>query len=145
MMKKIIYVFLGLVLFAACDNDDNRQDNPYLFDLNFSFVVNLSLPQYNGLNFPSNPVYINNYGHGGIILMNTGGNAYVAFDAADPNHVPKGCSVLEIDGLEGTCQCEDHNRYNLITGQFIEGEDLEYTLYPYRVTDNGNGTLTVSN
>lgn len=144
MMKKIIFSFLVLALCLSCSKDDNRKDNPYLFDLNFSVVVDLSLPQYNGLNFPSNPVYIGNYGHGGIIIMNTGSN-YVAFDAADPNHVPKNCSTLEIDGLEGTCQCEDHNKYNLITGQFVEGENLEYTLYAYRVTDNGNGTLTVSN
>ena len=35
--------------------------------------------------------------------------------------------------------------HHYILYNFIEGEDLEYTLYPYRVTDNGNGTLRITN
>lgn len=139
-----IFIFVGLML-VGCSSDDHRINNPNLLDVNVNFTVDLSLPQYSGLQFPSNSVYVSQYGNGGIILMNTGSN-YVAYDAADPNHPRKdNCISMEIDGdIRLKCSCEG-NTYDLFTGNFIEGDDLEYTLYPYRVTDNGNGILRVTN
>ena len=144
MKSLLVFMFSGLML-ISCISDDHRQNNPNLLNVNVNFMVDLSLPQYSNLKFPSNSVYVGQYGNGGIILMNTGSN-YVAYDAADPNH-PRNdsCISMEVVGdIRLKCSCEG-NTYDLFTGNFIEGEDLEYTLYPYRVTDNGNGTLRITN
>lgn len=145
MKKAILFVCVAFVL-ESCSNGDDNFRNPYLLDINFEFLVDMSLPAYSQLNFPSNPVYVNgpNFGNKGVIIINTGSGSFRAFDASDPNHAPNGCSVLMIDGIEGMCSCEDGNTYNLFTGQPI-GEGLEYPLLEYRVVNNGNGTLTVSN
>lgn len=149
-MKSIVagLILVGL-MFHSCSSSDYNYDNPNLLNPEVRFEVNLSLPQFNDLQFPNNPVYINGYGNGGVVVLNTGSESYVAFDAADPNHPFEDCSVLKIEGLEGVCQCEDHNTYDLFSGTAVEekseGKDFEYTLKPYRVVDNGNGVLTIKN
>lgn len=144
-MRKF-FGLIGLVFLISCSSDDDRQRNPNLLDINFQFTLDLSLPQYSQLNFASNPVYVNglNYGNGGIIITNTGSGSFVAYDAADPNHPPSACSALSIDGIEGVCGCDDGNVYNLFTGLPVT-KGLEYPLLVYRVVDNGDGTITVSN
>ena len=67
----------------------------------------------------------------------------MAFELTDPNHVPSSCSVLEVDGIQASCGCEDGNVYSIITGQLVEGQG-EYTLKPYRVERAGN-VLQISN
>lgn len=145
-MKTICSLFLLTFLFIACSSDDNNMRNPNLLDINFQFQVDMSLPQYSSLQYPSNPVYVNgpNYGNRGVIIINTGSGSYRAFEASDPNHTPNECSTLDINGIEGTCGCTDGNTYNLFTGQPLS-EGLEYSLLEYRVVDNGNLILTVSN
>lgn len=143
-MRKI-FGLMALILLVSCSDDEHPgQRNPNLLPINFQFTLDLSLPQYSQLQFSSNAIYVNgtNYGNGGVIIVNIGGT-FLAFDAADPNHPPSACSVLAIKGLEGTCSCNDHNTYDLITGSPIT-KGLEYPLLVYRVVDNGNGTITVS-
>ncbi len=143
-MKKYFLPFLLLLIVSACSKDDNRTRNPNLLDINFQFSLDMTLPQYSSLQFPSNPVFVNgpNYGNKGIIIINTG-NSYRAFDASDPNHPPSTCSLLLINGIEGICGCGDGNTYNLFTGQ-PKGGSLKYPLLEYRVEQNGN-ILIVSN
>ncbi len=138
-------MFLTVIITMACSSDDdNRQNNPNLLDVNVNFTVDTSLPQFSGLNFPNDPVYIGGYGNGGIILMNTG-SGYVAWDNIDPNHTRNSsCTSMQIDGLRLVCSCEG-NTYDLFTGNFIEGENLQYTLYNYRVTETSQGILRVTN
>lgn len=146
-MKNSLYTVCLLLLLASCSkNDNDRLRNPNLLDINFQFTVNMSLPKYSPLKFASNPVYVNgpNYGNAGVIIINTGAGTYRAFDAADPNHPVEACSTLIIDGIRGTCGCNDGNSYNLFTGQPLS-EGLKYRLLEYRVINNGNGTLTVWN
>ena len=144
-MKKIFFLFLSTLLMIACSSDDNyRQNNPNLLDVNVNFTVDTSLPQFNGLNFPNDPVYIGGYGNGGVILMNTG-SGYVAWDNIDPNHPRNNnCTSMQINGLRLVCSCEG-NTYDLFTGNFIEGENLEYTLYNYRVSETAPGIIRVTN
>lgn len=148
-MKLRLLIAFFAFMALSCSSNNHSYNNPNLLDITFNFPVNLELPQFNPLKFPANPVYVNGYGNGGVIIVNTGSHNYVAFDAADPNHPPQDCSILKIDGIQGVCQCEDHNTYNLFTGTPVEeesgGDDLEYSLKPYQVIDNGNGTLTVRN
>ncbi|SHI61941.1 hypothetical protein SAMN04488096_10356 [Mesonia phycicola] len=144
MMNRYFTALVSILLLIACSSDNINQNNPYLLDVNVSFTVNTSLPQYTSLNFPSDPVYVSNYGNGGIVIINTG-SGYVAWDATDPNHIRNtDCTSMSINGLTLVCSCED-NTYDLFTGNFIKGDELEYTLYNYRVTEVGEGVLKVSN
>ena len=143
-MKKILLIaFISLVV-TSCSKSDNHDENcNFLLNVGVNLTVNLSLPQYNQLNFPSNPVLIPNEGNRGIIVTNTG-TGFVAYDAADPNHTLSTCSVLAISGLEGTCGCDDHNEYSLFTGQPLNNSDLRCGLKAYRVEESGNN-LFISN
>jgi len=145
-MKLQTLKLYAMLLFVCmgCSKDNNIDANcNFLVNFNVSTSLNLSLSQYNQLTFPNNPVYVPNEGNGGIIVNNTG-TGYVAFDAADPNHVFSDCSVLSINGLEGTCGCSDANEYSLITGQFLENTAWRCVLKAYFVELNGN-TLYISN
>lgn len=141
-MKPYFYLILPIVLFSCSKNSVDRNCN-FLLDVGVSVQLNLNLPQYSQLQFPSNPVYVANAGNGGIIITNTG-TGFVAFDAADPNHAPSACSVLSIDGLFGTCGCDDKNKYNLFNGLPEDNGALRCPLKAYRVEQNGS-TLTVFN
>jgi nitrite reductase/ring-hydroxylating ferredoxin subunit len=127
----------------GCSSSSNYDEScNFLANINVVISLNLALSQYNQLTFPSNPVYVPNVGNGGIIVNNTG-IGYVAFDAADPNHVFSECSILSIDGIEAVCSCEN-NKYNLVTGQPMENPELRCSLKPYFVESNGN-SLFISN
>ena len=138
-----LIALIGFLTLSCSNSDDSNNNCNYLLNIGVNLTVNLSLPQYNQLNFPSNPVYIASEGNGGIIVTNTG-TGFVAYDAADPNHTPSVCSKLIISGLEGTCGCDDQNKYSLFTGQPLENTSLQCGLKAYRVEESGN-SLFISN
>ena len=132
-----------LVIFMGCSKDNNSDANcNFLANLNVSTSLNINLSQYNQLTFPNNPVYVPNEGNGGIIVNNTG-TGFVAFDAADPNHIFSDCSILSINGLEGVCGCDEANKYSLFTGQPLENTELRCGLKAYFVESSSN-TLYIS-
>lgn len=142
-MKKI-FIFISLSLFLfGCSGDDEIRENPYLPDLNFSFQMDLNLPEYNQLNFPGNFYVTHNYGINGIVVYNLNNDHYMAFELSDPNHVLQGCSILNVQNTQAACSCNDGNIYTIITGQQIAGEG-EYGLKPYRVERIGS-VLRISN
>lgn len=142
-MKQFFALFLLIFTFLGCSSDDDLRRNPYLPHLNFSVNFDLSLPEYNQLNFPGNKFVTRNYGINGIVIFNLNNDQYMAFELTDPNHVPQPCSSLSVEGTEAVCSCGDGNKYTIITGQQIAGEG-EYSLKPYRVERVGN-VLRVSN
>ena len=134
-----------LLVCMGCSTDNTANENcNFLLNLNVSTSLNLNLSQYNQLTFPNNPVYVPNEGNGGIIVNNTG-TGFVAFDAADPNHIFSNCSVLSIVGLEGVCGCEEANKYSLFTGQPLENPELRCGLKAYVVESNGSTLFVSSN
>lgn len=138
MMKKIAVFSLTSLLFLSCSKkDDNDSNCNFLQNVGVNTSLNLNLPQYNDLNFISNPIYISGQGNGGLIVTNTG-TGFVALDAADPNHMLNTCSILTISGLEGICGCVDANKYSLFTGQPLENPDLRCGLKAYRAELSGN-------
>jgi hypothetical protein len=140
---RAIFLFIGLFLVLSCESDDNLRRNPNLLNINVDYEVNLSLPQFNNLNFSGNSVYVPGQGNLGLIIVNSG-SSYLAWDAADPNLVPRDCSRLIIDGLNAESNCDgEPNSYSLITGQPLE-DDLRFPLYAYRVTESG-GVLRIFN
>jgi len=140
---RAIFLFLGLSLLWSCESDDNARRNPNLLNINVNFEVNLNLPQFNNLNFSGNSVFIPGQGNLGLIVVNSG-SSFLAWDAADPNLVPRECSRLVINGLNASSNCdEDTNSYSLVTGQPLQ-EDLRFPLYAYRVTES-DGVLRIFN
>ncbi len=125
---------------TSCSKNSVNKNCNFLLDVGVSLQLNLNLPQYSQLQFPSNPVYVANAGNGGIIVTNTG-TGFVAFDAADPNHAPSSCSVLSISGINGTCGCDDKNEYNLFNGLPVGNASLQCPLKAYRIEQNGNSLL----
>jgi hypothetical protein len=140
---KAIFLLIGLSLLISCESDDDSRRNPNLLNINVNYEVNLSLPQFNNLNFSGNSVYVPGQGNLGLIIVNSG-SSFLAWDAADPNLVPNDCSRLIIDGLNAASSCnEPPNSYSLITGQPLI-DNLRFPLYAYRVTENG-GVLRIFN
>ncbi len=139
MKNKILFILI-LVVFTTCGNDDNQADcvSPLLPNYGFDTgsTINLNLPQYSGLQFPGNTLYINGYSVKGFYLYNTG-SSIVAFEASDPAHAPSSCSLMTLSGIELSCECGDGNKYQLLTGQQIAGEGA-YCLRAYRVEQIGN-------
>ncbi|GGE26195.1 hypothetical protein [Psychroflexus planctonicus] len=136
-MKKIWTLLLISTLFLGCEDDDMRRENPYLLNLRIDVTINTNLPQYNSLNFPGNAVYYPGVGNDGIIIVNTG-PGIVAWDASDPNEVPRDCTRLQIQGLSAETTCEPPNAYSLVDGQPLESGELQFGLFNYRVEENGN-------
>ncbi len=145
MSFKILKTCIALLLLCIGCSKNNTTDSNcnFLADINVVASLNLNLSQYNQLTFPSNPVYVPNEGNGGIIVNNTG-TSYVAYDAADPNHIYSECSILAINGVEGVCGCADENKYSLVTGQPMGNAELRCGLKAYIVESSGN-TLFISN
>lgn len=142
------YLITLIISFSLlnCSNINNYDRNcNFLLNIGIQASLNLNLAQYNGLNFSNQPVYVPNEGNAGLIINNTG-TGYVAFDAADPN-IPFGeCSILDIEGIEAVSpvNCEQSNRYNLLTGQPMQNPELRCSLKPYFVERIGN-ELFISN
>lgn len=129
----------------ACNNDDDvNRNNPYLIDPLVNMQLDLSLPQYNPLNFPGNSILLNSQGIKGIVVYNIDNSQYVALELSDPNHVPNECSRMEIDGIEATCPCpNENNTYNIITGQHASQPNL-YPMQRYNAVRNGS-VITITN
>lgn len=140
---KAIVLLIGLSFLMSCESDDNLRRNPNLLNINVNYEVNLSLPQFNNLNFPGNSVYVPGQGNLGLIIVNSG-SSFLAWDAADPNITPRDCSRLIIDGLNAESTCDNPpNSYSLITGQPLI-DNLRYPLFAYRITESG-GVLRIFN
>ena len=140
---KTIFPYLLCFLLAGCSSDDQVNNCNFLLNVGVNATLNLNLPQYSQLRFASNAVYVPNQGNLGIIVVNTGLDRFRAWDAADPNHPPTSCSLLEIEGIEAQCGCDDENLYSLITGQSLNTQ-LPCGLREYRVSVSGS-TILVTN
>ena len=134
-LRNFRYLLL-IVLICNCSSNINDSRCNFLLNLDIYYEVNLNLPQYSGLNFVSNSVYIPDVGNGGIIIVNAG-TGFLAWDASDPNHEILPCSILNINGLEASSSCAQQNSYSLFTGQSV-GTVLNCTLKAYRVESAGN-------
>ena len=141
-MKKIIVLLLMLPFAFGCDGGSINNRNPNIPNYTVYLHINMSLPGYSNLQFPSNHIvdYGVTSGARGIVVFNTG-SGFVAFDLACPNQPFDTCtSPMTISGIEATCDCDD-TVYNLFSGQ---SPGQPYPMKQYRVDINGN-TLIVTN
>lgn len=128
-MKKFIVLLMLLSLLPGCNSDDSNNNNQFLPNYNFSIDINMQLPLYSQLQFPSNPLLITQAGIGinGIIVMNTG-SGYSAYEASCPNQQLSSCSRLTIEGVTAVCPC-DESVFSLFNGD----GNQRYPLRAYRV------------
>ncbi|SDZ86561.1 Ferredoxin subunit of nitrite reductase or a ring-hydroxylating dioxygenase [Flavobacterium gillisiae] len=133
-MKKYLILLVLLPLFFACSDSGFNNKNPYLPNYTFTIDINMNLPAYSNLQYPSNAVYYSGVGVKGIYIFNTG-SGYNAFDAACPNQALSSCSTMTLKGINVVCPC-DSTEYSLFTGLSQTG--LQYPLKQYRVEVNGN-------
>jgi nitrite reductase/ring-hydroxylating ferredoxin subunit len=131
-MKKSLLLLLLLPFFMGCSDNGFNNNNPFLPNFSFTADLNMNLPAYSNLKFPSNAVYYNTVGVRGIFVFNTG-SGYTAFDAACPNQALSSCSTMTLKGINVLCACDDAE-YSLFTGQ----GGKQYPLKQYRVEVNGN-------
>ena len=147
-IKKIIFICLIQLGFLLVYNCSERpiDRNPYLVDIRFQREFNLSLPLYSNLNYVGGSLLIEDAGINGIILFNLNGSSFLAWEATCPNHLPRSCSKLGIEGVLAVCDCESF-QYSLATGQLLNpSKELSppQPLLFYQV-QNYNGILNVMN
>lgn len=143
MLRNLYIIFIISILLSGCSkNDKLTNNNPYLPNYPVDLNINLSLPQYTNLQFPSNVVYIDNgiAGIRGVFVFNTG-SGYVAFDAACPNQALTSCSTMTINGIKAVCACDDAE-YSFFNGQ---AAGQQYAMKQYRVQQVNPTTLKVYN
>ena len=133
-MKKYLFLLITSLFILGCSNSENSNTNPNIPNYSFSFDLNMNLPTYSTLKFPSNAIYYANAGAKGVIVFSTG-SGYNAFDAACPNQEISSCSTMTIKGINALCGC-DNKEYNLFTGQATTA--ATYTMKQYRVQVNGD-------
>ncbi len=133
---RIPIALLAVLLLTTCENDDSINNCNFLPNIGVNVSLNLNLPEYSQLMFTGNVVYVANQGNLGLYVINTG-TGYRAWDAADPNHVPRSCSFMQREGVNVTCGCEEENEYDLFTGSAV-GQQLPCGLKEYRVRVAGN-------
>jgi nitrite reductase/ring-hydroxylating ferredoxin subunit len=131
-MKKFVLLSVLFLMLISCSNNGPVNNNPYIPNYTFTVDVNMNLPLYSNLQYPSNAVYYAGKGVKGLIIFNTG-SGYNAFDAACPNQSVSSCAAMTINGIEAVCSC-DGKTYSLFTGQ----GSLQYPMKQYRVEVNGN-------
>ncbi|PKP25434.1 MAG: hypothetical protein CVU03_08095 [Bacteroidetes bacterium HGW-Bacteroidetes-2] len=144
-MKNSSIVFLLALVLISCSNNDNvNRNNPFLINPFVDLQLNLSLPEFNQLNFPGSSIILNAQGIKGIVVYNIDNAQYTAFELSDPNHAPNECSKMEISGIEATCPCTtDTNKYNIITGQHGVDPNL-FPMQRYNAVRTGN-VIRISN
>jgi len=126
-----------MLMASSCSSDNNiGRNNPYIPNYSFSIDINMNLPMYNSLQYPSNGMVITTNGAGanGIIIFNAG-SGYRAYDANCPNQYISSCSRLVVDGIKAVCPC-DELEYSLFTG--LPMAKGEYPMKPYRIEQIGN-------
>jgi nitrite reductase/ring-hydroxylating ferredoxin subunit len=131
-MKKSVWLSVLFLVFLSCSDNGPINTNPFIPNYTFTVDINMSLPSYSKLLYPSNAIYYAGKGVKGLIIFNTG-SGYNAFDAACPNQTPSTCSPMTIDGIDAVCSC-DNKTYSLFSGQ----GSLQYPMKQYRVEVNGN-------
>lgn len=139
-MKKIILsFFIGLSILACSSSDDNNtNNNPYLVTPAVNLNLSLNLPEYSELKFPNNSVVVTSQGIKGIVVYSINETLYSAFEISDPNHSPNSCSRMLVVTPVATCQCDDENKYNIITGEHTSQDNSNYPMLRYNAIREGD-------
>lgn len=136
-MKNFFALLLLLPFLFACDGGTVNNNNPNIPNYPVNLIINMNLPAFSNLQFPSNHIVDYSQGARGIVVFNTG-SGYNAFDLACPNQAFSTCgSAMTISGIEATCDCDD-TVYSLFSGQ---SPGQQYPMKQYRVDISGSSLV----
>ena len=124
-------MLVGLLTQATCDN--NVQNIPYV---PVNFDINLNLPAYNSLNFPSAHLLLEG-GSQGLIVYRYTADQFVVLDRHSTFDVALGCQVtVESDGLliSDHSDCSE-SKWLIIDGSVSQGPAVQ-PLHRYRTSWN---------
>ncbi len=135
-MKKIFYLFF-VVFYLACSS--NTPTNNCFSGVSMNAIIDLSLPEFNGLLVPGGTSQNVIQGRN-VYIFRTGTSSYKAFDRQCPE---KNCSsLMTFKGVEITCPCDDIKYNYLADGAPINGNGCNALLY--FVTPISNNQLRIS-
>ena len=143
MKKYVLLVLTGFLL--SCSSDDTNNNCNFLINVGVNASIDLNLPQFSQLQFPSNVVRLEGQGNAGIIIVRVNNSTIRAWDGADPNRAPESCTRLEINGLTAISSCDNPNEYELISGQILGDNPQPCTLREYRVEAIGSNRFLITN
>jgi hypothetical protein len=141
--SSLLVIFFLLAGTNAC-KDDYTSVIPYV-------RVNMNIPTANYIEFniPGGAVYFENYGYGGVIIVENWGdttNPFLAFDAACTNEILSTVRVEVTDSGSGIATCSEcGSEFMLLggSGSPIKGPAKE-PLKQYHCVSS-NGRIIVSN
>lgn len=160
-IKKFLLI-TALTFFSclpACKkkNTVNQQDLDFFPPVNVDFTVNLSLPNYSGLNFPNGYAYEDNFGYRGVVIYNTGFSGpeqFVAFDRTCPYKPDSTCSKVSVDSTNVYMVCGQfvnnrfipccNSRFFALNGTWTDGP-AKRNLRQYYVYQFGSNLLRITN
>lgn len=135
-MKKITYLFLMLICISC---NDNIPVNNCFSSITMNAIIDLSLPEFEGLLVPGGQSQNVIQGRN-VFIFRTGNSGYRAFDQQCPE---RNCaSLMTFNGVEIVCPC-DTTKYNYLAGGApINGEGCNALMY--FITPIGSNQLRIS-
>lgn len=140
-------ILLLLLVFASCENEPVQQNN-FIPQQIFNVTKSLALPEANGLQTPGGYAVFQDLGFRGVLVYNSNGTHFLAFDLAAP-HLPASLCGNPMDYesdwpyIISYCGEEDV-RYSVFTpyANYL-GETYEMQEYSAVLIDNS--TLQIRN
>lgn len=135
-MKKIFYLFI-LTICLGCS--DNTPVNNCFNGVTMNTIIDLTLPEFQGLLVPSGSSQNTIQGRN-IYIFRTGNNGYRAFDRQCPE---ASCnSLMTFDGIHIKCPCDDKKYNYLANGAPIDNVGCNALMY--FVTSISSSQLRIS-
>ena len=154
-MKRIAIKFLFLLLLVATGCGKAQGPNPVpTVHVNLSFATDQA--PYTALNTSGQPVYINNAGNKGIVVIRDYAGTFWAFDRTCPYQINASCGVIVItnDHQNFICGSYSGNKFDAccasewnLDGSINQGPTT-YPLKNYHISASGNTppyVITITN
>ncbi len=134
-MKKLFYLFT-LILIISCS--DNVPVNNCFNGINMNTIIDLTLPEFQGLLIPNGES--KNTIQGRNVYIFKTGSSFKAFDRQCPER--KCNSLMTFNGVEIICPC-DNKKYSFLSdGAPVNGEGCHALMY--LVTQISSSRLRIS-
>ena len=141
-MNLRLLIFLPLLSFSSCKNENPRADIPFRFvreEINLGSIQNQALWNVGG------HIYIENAGYKGIIVIHKSTDIYVAFERACTYDPKESCALVEMDDsqlfLIDHCCKSTFNFDGIPTGGAASIPLVEYRTF----RDGNSNFLVISN
>lgn len=135
-MKKI-FCFFSLIILLSCS--DNVPVNNCFRGININAIIDLTLPEFQGLLVP-NGTSENIIEGRNVFIFRTGNNGYRAFDQKCPENTCN--SLMTFDGIQIKCPCDDKKYNYLANGAPIDNQGCDALMY--FVTKLNNSQLRIT-